>query len=162
VALTAAIAAWFVMSVEGSLRSWSALLGAPAVVLLAAGLVLRRPAAIPVSVALLGATYALRLLTQTDTLDGGAPLVGAALFTLAEIAYWSLELRDGVANESGSHLRRIGLLASLALGVVVIGFALLALVEAVGTTGAGIEALGVAAAVAALALLALASRRPKL
>ena len=158
VALAAALAAWLVLSVEAGLRSWSALLGVPAVVLLAAGIALRRPAAIPGSLALLGATYALRLLTGPNTLDGDAPVVAAALFALAEVAYWSLELRDGVADESGSHLRRIGLLASFAVGVVVIGVALLALVEAVGTTGLALEALGAAAAVAAFALLRLASR----
>ncbi len=157
--IAAAIAAWLVLSVEGSLRSWSALLAAPAVVLLATGLALRQPAAIPGSIALLGATYALRLLTETNTLDGGAPLVAAALFALAEVAYWSLELRDGVADESGSHLRRVGLLSSLAVGIVVVGFALLALVETVRTTGPALDAVGAAAAVAAVALLTVASRR---
>ncbi|MBA2462824.1 MAG: hypothetical protein H0V45_13850 [Actinobacteria bacterium] len=146
------------LAAEGSLRSWTIVLGAPAVVLLAAGLVLRRPSAIPAAIFLLGAAYATRLLAEEETLHEGAPIVAAALFGLAELAYWSLELRDGVADEAGAHLRRIGLLAGLTLGVLALGVALLALVDVLQTEGIAVEALGVAAAVAALALLAVSSR----
>jgi hypothetical protein len=153
------ISAWLVLAAEGTLRSATLLLVLPAVTCLAAGLALRRPPGIPVAIFFLGAAYTMRLLAEEDALDQRAPLIAAGLFALAELSYWSLELRQGVADEAGTHLRRIGLLAALALGVVALGVALLALVEGVRTGGPAVEALGVAAAVAALALLAISSRR---
>jgi hypothetical protein len=126
---------------------------------LAAGLVLRLPIGIPVAIVLLGTAYAARLLAEEDALDGRAALVAASFFAIAELSYWSLELRDVVAEEPGAHLRRIGLLALMTLGALALGVALLALVDALATGGVAVEAIGVAAAVATLALLALASRR---
>jgi hypothetical protein len=145
--------------VGGSLRSWSAVIAVPALPILLAALVLRQAIGIPVAVFLLGTAYTVRLLAGAEVLDGRAPLVAAGLFALAELSYWSLELRDGVAAEAGAHLRRVGVVAGLTLGAVVLGAALLALVDVAGTRGLAVEALGVAAAVAALALLAFSPRR---
>ena len=158
-ALAAAIVAWLTLSVSGSLRSWSAVIAVPALPILLGAMVLRRPVGIPLAVFLLGTAYTVRLLASADVLDGGAPLVAAGLFALAELSYWSLELRAGIAAEAGAHLRRVGVFAGLTLGVVVLGVALLALVDVAGTHGVAVEVLGVAAAVATLGLLALPSRR---
>ncbi len=81
------------------------------------------------------------------------------LFAAAELGYWSLELRDAVADEPGAYLRRLGLLAGLALGALALGQLLLAFVDLGERGGIAIEAVGVGAAVAALAIVALAGRR---
>lgn len=91
-------------------------------------------------------------------LDTRAAFVAAALLAVGELGYWTLELREAVADEPGLLLRRVALLAGLAAVTVGIGVALLALVELVQADGRALEALGVVAAVAALALLALAAR----
>lgn len=127
--------------------------------MLAAGLAFRRPIGIPVAIFFLGCAYALRLLAEEDTLDQRAPLVAAAFFLIAELSYWALELREAVADEAGAYLRRTGLLAGMTLGVLALGIALLALVDAIRAGGTIVEGVGMAAAVAAVALLALSSRR---
>jgi hypothetical protein len=88
-----------------------------------------------------------------------AAAVAAAIFGAAELAYWSLELRTPVVDEPGTYLRRIALLATLVLGAVGFGTLVLTLVEAVAAGGVALDILGVAAALGALALLALAARR---
>lgn len=129
-----------------------------AVVILGAGLALRLAPAIPVAVALLGAEYAALLAIEADTLDARAPLVAAALLLAAELGYWSLELRSPVADEAGTYVRRIALLATSLLGVIALSAALMAVVDVLAASGPAVEVLGAAAAVGALALIALASR----
>ena len=82
-----------------------------------------------------------------------------SLLAVAELAYWSLELRGPVVDESGTYLRRIALLATLVLGVVGLGAIMLTLVEIVEAGGIAVDILGAAAALGALALLAAAARR---
>jgi hypothetical protein len=130
-----------------------------AVTVLAAGLALRVPLAIPVAIALLGAGYVALLGFEGEALDTSAPLVGGALLAIAELGYWSLELRGSVADEAGTYLRRLALLAALVAAATTLGVVLLALVEVVRAEGPAVDALGALAAVAALALLALAARR---
>ena len=78
---------------------------------------------------------------------------------MAELAYWSLELR-GAGRGRGGHLPAPGGAArDLVVGVVAIGAVLLAVVEAVAAGGIAVDILGAAAAVGALALVALAARR---
>jgi hypothetical protein len=130
-----------------------------ALVVLTAGLVLNVAASVPLAIGLLGTEYVLILGVETDALDTRAPLVAGALLAVAELAYWSLELRASVVDEPGTYLRRIAVLASIVLGVVAIGIGALALVEVVSAGGVAIDILGAAAALGALALLALAARR---
>jgi len=133
--------------------------GLTATLLLAAGLALRVALVLPVAVALLGTEYIALLAFEGEALDTRAPIVAAALLAVAELGYWSLELRGPVADEAGTSLRRLGLLAALLFGVLALGVVLLALVEAVAAGGPAVDLLGAVAAVGALALLALAARR---
>jgi len=133
--------------------------GLTAALLLAAGLALRVALAIPVAVALLGAEYVTLLGFEGEALDTRAPLVAAALLAVAELGFWSLELRRPVAEEAGTSLRRLALLAGLLLGVLALGVVLLAVVDAVSAGGPAVDLLGAVAAVGALALLAVAARR---
>ena len=126
--------------------------------LLASGLLLRIPAVVPAAIVLIGLGYSATLAVQDGALDARAPVIAAALFASAELGYWSLEVRDAVADEPGAYLRWLGLLAGLALGTLALGQLLLALVDVSERGGIAIEAVGVVAAVAALAIVALARR----
>ena len=129
--------------------------------LLAAGLALRIALALPVAVVILGSEYVALLGFESEALDTRAPVVAAALLAVAELGYWSLELRRPVADEAGTSLRRLGLLAALLVGVLALGVVLLVLVEAVSAGGPAVDLLGAVAAVGALALLALAARQTR-
>jgi hypothetical protein len=130
-----------------------------AITVLAAGVAFRLPVTIPVAITLLGAEYVAILGFEAEALDTQAPLVAGALLAIAELGYWSLELRSAVVDEAGTYLRRIALLATLVVGVVGIGAVMLTLVEVVAAGGIAVDILGAAAAFGALALLALAARR---
>jgi len=140
------------------LRTGNVAAGALAMLLLAAGLLLRIPAVVPAAIVLIGLGYSATLAVQDGALDARAPVIAAALFAAAELGYWSLEVRDAVADEPGAYLRRLGLLAGLALGTLALGQLLLALVDVSERGGIAIEAVGVVAAVATLAIVALARR----
>jgi hypothetical protein len=124
---------------------------------LAGGLVLRRPIVIPAAILLLAAPYVAALGFEIDGIDTRAPLLAALLFVVAELAYWSLELRGTLADEPGTYLRRVALLATLAVVTVAGGTVVLVVVERVAARGIAIDLLGAASAVGAIALLALAA-----
>jgi hypothetical protein len=156
----AATGAWFVVIAEdGYLARTNVLVTVSALAVLAAGLLLNLPAAIPATIVLFGAEYATILGFESDALDPRAPLVAGLLLAVAELAYWSLELRGPVVDEAGTYLRRVALLATLVVGVVGLGVMLLTLVEIVAAGGVAVDILGAVAALGALALLALAARR---
>jgi len=148
-----------VLAQTGYLARVIVLVTVVALAVLAVGLVSSLPVTIPAAVGLLGVGYVAILVAGDDTLDPRAPLVAGALLAVAELAYWSLELRLPVADEAGTSLRRLALLAALVLGALALGAVLLALVEAVSAGGPAVDILGAAAALGALALLALAARR---
>lgn len=129
-----------------------------AALMLAAGLATRIALAIPVAVMLLGAEYVALLGLEGEALDSRAPLVAGAMLAVAELSYWSLELRSGVMDEPGTYPRRLALLAGLLVSVTIFGVVLLAVVEAIQADGPAVDLLGATAAVAALLLLALGAR----
>lgn len=152
--------AWLaVIADDEYLANANALVTVVAVAVLAGGLALRLPVAVPAAIALLGAEYVAIVGFETDAIDTRAPLVAGALLAVAELGYWSLELRGPVVDEAGTYLRRIALLATLIVGVVGVGAVVLTLVEVVAAGGVAVDILGAAAALTALALLALAARR---
>jgi hypothetical protein len=130
-----------------------------AAALLVVGLVLRWPIVIPAAVCVLATPYVAALGFEIDGLDTRAPLLAALLFVVAELAYWSLELRGMLADEPGTYLRRVALLAGLAVATIAGGTVVLAVVGAIAARGTAIDLLGAAAAVSAIALLALAAVR---
>lgn len=162
VAAAAGTGSWLALDAEHPVARWANVAAAAAaLVLLGVGFAVRTPLAVPLAIAGLGAGYAAALALDDGPLDARAPVVAAALFLVAELAYWSLELRDAVADEAGAHLRRIGFLAALILGALAVGSGLLAVVDAGEGEFAGLELLGALAAVAALAIVALGARRPR-
>ena len=121
------------------------------------GIVLRWPVVIPAAVVALATPYVAALGFELDGIDTRAPLVAALLFVVADLAYWSLELRGALADEPGTYVRRVALLAALAVATIVGGTVVLAVVEAITAEGVAFDLLGAAAAVGAIALLALAA-----
>jgi hypothetical protein len=152
--------AWLAVIAEDGYLVRATLLAAfLAAALLGVGLVLRRPIAIPAAVCVLAAPYVAALGFEIDGIDTRAPLIAGLLFVVAELAYWSLELRGTLADESGTYLRRVALLSGLAVVTIAGGTVVLAVVEAVAARGAAVDVAGAAAAVAAIALLTLAVAR---
>jgi hypothetical protein len=118
------------------------------------GLVFRWGGPLPWAYALAGAAYAGFLFIQGGTIDGIAPLYGAAVLFSAELAYWSLE-RPIHGSLPG---RRASLVVAACLAGGGIGGLVLAASELSVSGGLGLEILGVAAAVASLALIARLAR----
>ncbi len=130
-----------------------------AVVLLVAALVLGWARLIPLSLALLGGAYALYLSADDAALDPAAPVFGAGLLVTAELAYMSLEEREGIPAEAGEALRRAAFIAALGLGALLVSGGVLALADVIRTGGLAVDLLGaVAAAAAMLVVVALARR----
>jgi hypothetical protein len=112
----------------------------------------RLPSLLPWGLAGVGVAYAVFVGLRTGTADPHAPFVCAAFFAGAELAFWSIEVRPG-RSERVVVIRRLVLVIVGALGAALLGALLLVL--AGGTTGGlGLEAMGVLAAVLALALVA--------
>ncbi len=133
-------------------------LGAFAVLILVVSLAVPVRALIPVTLALLGASYATILVIDDPTLDMRAAVVGAALLAIGELAHLAIEARSAVVDGADTTARRVGSIAIMVLVALVVGGGLMALVDLARTGGLAIEALGVAAAVGAVGLLALATR----
>ncbi len=107
--------------------------------------------------ALLGAGYAVILVVDDPALDTRAAVVGAALLAIGELAYLSTEARSAVTEEAGAVAWRVGTVAVLVLVVLILGGALVALIDVLRTGGFAIELIGAAAAVGAVGLLARAA-----
>jgi hypothetical protein len=159
VAAAAGLGAWLSLVPEGPSAYGTGIAGALAVLVLAAGLVLRWASTIPSALVLLGGGYALFLAVEDVALDLRAAAIAAVLLLIAELAYWSLELRANVTDEPGSYWRRIGMLALLGLGAMALSGGLLALVDVAGRGGLAIEIAGAGAALGALLVLLLLTRR---
>ena len=140
------------MAERHAVVSGAAVGGGIGVALLAAGLVLRWPSAVTAGLALVGAAYGIALAVESRPVDRAAPVVAAVLLLAAELAWWSLELRERIAAEAGSHLRRIAFLLTLALCALALGGALLAVVDVVHVDGLAILLLGAAGAALAVSL----------
>jgi hypothetical protein len=130
----------------------------PGIVALALALVSGWPAPIPWAVVSLGSSYAVSLHGQ-HTIDGRAPLVGAALVLAAELAYWSLERRTPVGDEAGLHLRRALSILATTFGSAAVAAILLAATSVPLGGSVTWDAFGLAAAAGAVAVLALMSQK---
>ena len=136
-------------------------LAAVALVSLVASLVLGWARLVPASLFLLVAGYGGYLVRDDVALDSSAPLVAAGMLVTAELAYWSLEERDGLASDAGEQLRRVGLTAALGIGALGVGAGLLATVDVIRTRGLALDLVGAAAASATLLAVVLLARRPR-
>jgi hypothetical protein len=139
---------------------WLALaLGGLAVVLLAAGLTARSGAILGWGLVALGAEYTVLFTAQGPVLDELAPLYAGAFLLVAELSFWSIERRVPAWSEPGLLERRLARVAACSLGAMALAAGVLVLAAASGSGGVALEAIGVAAAIGALVLLAVLVRR---
>ncbi len=117
----------------------------------------RWPGALLWALVLLGAEYAGFLLIHGETIDGFAPLYATGLLLCSELAFWSME-RHVPGDRPGLLRRRATLIGAAALAAGGVTGVVLSMSELSVRGGLGLEALGVAAAVAAFALLARLAR----
>jgi hypothetical protein len=115
--------------------------------------------AVPWAVVVLGAAYAASLFLPERGVDREAPLFAAAFVLLAELSYWTLELRAPISPEPGMLERRAAVIAAIALGGLVL--ASVALAATAVPVGGGVlgDLLGVVAAIGALGLVAWLAER---
>ena len=160
VAVAAGIGAWLSATADDEYLAQAALMTTSlAVAALAAALVLRRPAAVPAAIVLLASPYVAIVALEAEGIDTAAPALAAALYLVAELAYWSLELRGHISDEPGTYLRRASVLAGLVLLTIALGTGVLGLAQVIAARGTAVDALGAVAAAGAIALLALAAAR---
>lgn len=147
--LAAAVAVYAVSL--GESRGLASLAGLVGLVLVLVALLAAWDDGLVAGAALLLVAYAVSFGDSGTALDRGAPLVAVGLLAVVELGSWSLELRDGAEERPLARLPRLGLL-------VVGAAAASALMLAVGgvRTDAGLAlwALGAAAAIGLLVLIA--------
>ena len=135
------------------------MVGIAAAVFLLAALAGRWAGLLPWALALAGAEYAVFLVIQQDTIDAYAPLYAAGLLLVAELAYWSVQPLMGSQAEDGLGRRRTSLVVAAVVAAGGIGGVILTMAELSVGGGLGLELLGVAAAVASLAILGVLAAR---
>lgn len=119
----------------------------------------RWPTLLPWGFVGVGGGYAVFLSLRAGTVDANAPLLAAAFFVAAELSFWSIERRSW-RSEGQVVVRRLALLFSAGLATAIVG-GLLLLVTSGRRIGTGYGAVGVAAAVLTLALIAFLVRRSR-
>jgi hypothetical protein len=114
---------------------------------------------VPWALVVLGGAYAGSLFLPERGVDRQAAVVAAAFVLLAELSYWTLELRAPISPEPGMLERRAALIAVATLGGLLV--AAVAVAASSIPLGGGVlgDLLGVFAAVAALAIVAALAER---
>jgi hypothetical protein len=131
------------------------LLGLAGLVLVLLAVALGRAGLVAPGLVVVLAGYATSVVVRDSAaLESDAPLVGGALLVVAELAYWSLELRGKEPEERSVVVRRLATLVALTGGAVVLGAGVLAATALPLGGGLVWNVVGVAAAVAALAVIA--------
>jgi hypothetical protein len=141
------------------LRWLTLALGGLALAFLAAGLTTRSAAALGWGLAVLGGEYAVLFAAQGRALDEAAPVYAVGFVLVAELAFWSVERRVAAWSEPTLTERRLALLVGVCVGAAAVAALVLVLAAASGGGGIALEAVGVAAAIGALALLGALVRR---
>jgi hypothetical protein len=132
--------------------------GLVAVLFLLLALVRRSTGVLPWAIALAGAQYAAFLAIRGGPIDGWAPVYGAGLLLVSELAYWAVERPVPGPPGEGLTFRRGTLVACSCVAAGGVGGLILAMAELSVRGGLWLEALGVAAAVGSIALLARLAR----
>jgi hypothetical protein len=131
------------------------LLGAAGVVLVLLAVALGRAGLVAAGLVVVLAGYAASVVARDSAaLDPAAPLVGGTLLVVAELAYWSVELRGKESEGRSVLVRRLAMLAALTAGAIGLGAGVLAATALPLGGGVVWNLVGVGAAVAALALIA--------
>lgn len=132
-------------------------LAAAGVVVLAVGLARREPAAVTASLAALGAAWTVSAWTRGLDAPGGTAVAAAGIVAVAELAFAALE-QSPVADEGELVARRVAGIFGRAAGAVALAALLLAVLGLRASGGLALEAVGIGAAIAVLALLLVLAR----
>jgi hypothetical protein len=135
--------------------------GVGAAVLLLVSLAGGWPSFVAWTLALLAGEYAIGLSLRADdaVLDAAAPLYAAGLLVSAELAYWSLELRQTRREDVSGVAARVAAIGVLAVLSVFLGAFVVFVTTADLGGGLAWDAAGVVAAAGALAIVAILARR---
>ena len=133
--------------------------GVAGLALTALALIGRWPLLLPWGIVGVGASYTVFLSLHGATVDSWAPAVAAGIFAAAELGFWSVE-RDRAWSEPAVLTRRVVFIALGALLTALVGAFLLVAVSGV-SGGIGYLALGVAAAVLTLVIVAVLTSRTR-
>lgn len=123
------------------------------IALLAVGLV-GLSSAIPWGLAFIGAEYAAWFALRGGGIDTRAPVYGAGLIVVGELAYWARDRRSVAAPDPELEVRRFVALLITAVAAIAAGAAVLGVSSLSLGGGVAVEALGVACAVTLLMLVA--------
>jgi hypothetical protein len=135
-------------------------IGVFALAVLAASLAAGWRGGIAWTLASVAAAYATGLAVRdAQSVDPGAPLFGAGLLLLAELAYWSLERRGPGYEEPRVVARRLAALGGLGVLSLVLGAFVVVVTAAPLGGGLAWDVVGVAAAGATLAIVAWLARQ---
>ncbi len=121
-------------------------------VFLAAGIVVRLPAAIPWAIALAGGGYVAGR-EHHATADGWAAVVGGALLLSAELAAWSIDHDRRIVAERALVTREIAVTTVLVGASMLVGFVLVGAAAVSSGAGLALTVVGVAATVASVAVI---------
>lgn len=122
------------------------------VAVLTVGLVIRWHGTIPAAVVAAGGAY-LAGRSGHAVVDGWAAVIGVLLLLAAELATWSIEHDARIRAERALVVRRVLTLAALVAAALVVNFVLLATAAVSASPGILLAAVGVAAAVTAVAVV---------
>jgi hypothetical protein len=127
---------------------------------LAIGLTMRWNGPLVVGLVCLGADQAVRLATGPSRVDPWTPVYAAAFLLTAELAWWSIEPRVPAWSDWEVLVRRLAAIASWCVGGALLAALVVLAAGAPLTGGVGLELVGVAAAVTAIAVVAVVARLP--
>jgi hypothetical protein len=119
---------------------------------LAAGILLRFPIVVPWAVMFAGAGYVLAR-AHHSVVDGWAAVVGASLLLAAELAAWSIASDRRIREERALVVRQSLTMAVLVVAAGLVSFVLVGAAAVAATAGLVLTAVGVAAAVGAVAVV---------
>ena len=119
---------------------------------LAVGILLRFPIVIPWAVMFVGAGYVLAR-AHHSVVDGWAAVVGASLLLAAELAAWSIASDRRIHEERALVVRQSLTVAVLVVAAGLVSFVLVGAAAVSATAGLLLTAVGVAAAVGAVAVV---------
>ena len=123
-----------------------------ALIALSVGLVLRWPTTIPWALVIAAGGY-VATREGKSVVDGWAAVIGVLLLVAAELATWSIEHDSRIRSEPSLLIRRVVTLTLLAGSALLVNFILLAAAAVSSSAGVLIAAVGVAAAVTAVAVV---------
>jgi hypothetical protein len=135
-------------------------LGGAGVLWLAIGLTLWWNAPLVVGIACLGAQQAVRFATGPSRVDPWTPVYAAGFLLAAELAWWSIEPRVAAWSDWEVTFRRVLAIAGCCVGGALLAALVVLAAGAPLSGGFGLELVGVAAAVTAIAVVAAVARLP--